>query len=484
MQDVSINGVDDLLAAQGPDFVLDLFEKAKLADVSTPPGFRISDSGVYSIDPSGEKDDIWICSPLYIIASTRSNKNEDWGQLLQFRDKDGNEHSWAMPMAMLAGDGSGYRERLLSMGLQIAPGRKARELLTTYIQTANPDERARCVERVGWYKGVFVLPDETIGNQEDEHVIFQSAIGAKHKITIAGTLDDWRENVGRLCSGNSRLVFATSCAFAGPVLQLVSEGSGGFHFRGLTSTGKTTALLVAGSAWGGGGRKGYVQPWRTTANGLEAVAEIHNDGLLCLDELSQCDPREAGEIAYALANGSGKLRMTRSIGARKKLEWELIFLSSGEISLADHVQTSGKRTRAGQEVRLCDLEADAGAEKGVFENIHSFSSPSEFAQYLGEMSRRYYGAPIRAYLAALVDNLDLAAEAIRNFRGDFLKEQAPADASGEVSRVASRFALVAAAGEFATAVGITGWQEGEATEAATILLDCCVLGEKQPINKP
>ena len=45
-----------------------------------------------------------------------------------------------------------------------------------------------------------------------------------------------------------------------------------------------------------------MQTWRATANGLEAAAELHNHGLLCLDELGQVDPKEAGETAYLLAD--------------------------------------------------------------------------------------------------------------------------------------------------------------------------------------
>src|ERR1019366_3480339 len=120
--------------------------------------------------------------------------------------------------------------------------------------------------------------------------------------------------------------------------------SGGVHFVGATSTGKSTALMVGGSVLGGGGRNGFVQSWRATANGLEAVAELHNDLTLFLDELSQIDPHVAAETAYLLGNGSGKIRMSRSIGARKKLSWTLLFVSAGEITLADHAQSVGKRT--------------------------------------------------------------------------------------------------------------------------------------------
>ena len=176
---------------------------------------------------------------------------------------------------------------------------------------------------------------------------------------------------------------------------------------------------------------------------------------------------EAGEIAYMLGNGEGKMRMTRSIGARKRLEWELLFLSSGEISLADHVQTAGKRTRAGQEVRLCDLVADAGCGMGIFESLHGFSKPSELAEHLTRMSKQVYGAPIRAYLSLLAEHQGEMAEAARRIKEQFIKENVPGGASGEVYRVASRFGVVAAAGE--SAEDVTGWQPGEAYAAAQAL---------------
>ena len=68
--------------------------------------------------------------------------------------------------------------------------------------------------------------------------------------------------------------------------------------------GKPTALYVAGSVYGG---KSYLQRWRATINGLEALAAQHCDSLLTIDELAQVDPKEAGESAYMLANGAGRL---------------------------------------------------------------------------------------------------------------------------------------------------------------------------------
>ena len=121
--------------------------------------------------------------------------------------------------------------------------------------------------------------------------------------------------------------------------------SGGFHWRGDSSCGKTTALRVAASVYGG---PAYLQRWRATDNALEAVAAQHCDGLLILDELAQVDPRTAGECAYMLANETGKSRSTRTGQTRQRLTWRLLFLSAGEIGLAAHMAEGASGLASGK----------------------------------------------------------------------------------------------------------------------------------------
>ncbi|WP_255684087.1 MULTISPECIES: DUF927 domain-containing protein [unclassified Xanthobacter] len=104
----------------------------------------------------------WFCSLLEVSAETRSADGEEWGRLLKITDRDKRVKDWAMPMAMLAGDGTAYRERLLSLGLIMAPGRFARDALHEYISTARPDTKARCVGRVGWHGVAFTLSNQTV----------------------------------------------------------------------------------------------------------------------------------------------------------------------------------------------------------------------------------------------------------------------------------------------------------------------------------
>ena len=53
----------------------------------------------------------------------------------------------------------------------------------------------------------------------------------------------------------------------------------------------------------------------------------------------------------------------------------------------------------------------------------------------------------------------------------FIAKSLPVSASGQAHRAALRFGLAAAAGELATALGITGWPDGTATTAARVCLN-------------
>lgn len=428
-------------------------------------GFRVKDSGVWHHTDDGDPQ--WICSPLDVTALTRNEDGEAWGRLLEFPDEDGRWHRWACPMELLAGDGTEFRRILLSEGLRIAPGGKARNLLAVYVQTKRVKARAVCTDRTGWHGGAYVLADDTIG-ESGERVLLQTA-AEPPKMRQAGSLEDWQRSVAALCRGNSRLTLAVSAAFAAPLIELVGDESGGIHYVGDSSIGKTASLRAAASVYGA---PEYLHRWRATANGLEAVATTHNDALLVLDELSQVDAREAGAVAYMLANGTGKHRARRDGLARPAATWRLLFLSAGEIGLADHMREAGKRVRAGQEVRLADVPADAGCGLGIFEALHEAASGAALADEVKRAASTSYGTPIRTYLEAVSEMpADRLAARVRDLRDEFIAERVPTGADGQAQRVAGRFALIAAGGELATQLGITGWDSVDAIHAAATCYD-------------
>jgi uncharacterized protein (DUF927 family) len=427
--------------------------------------FLLSDKGIYFAEAADEPDTaakpLWICSPLRVRAKTRDASSNAWGRLLEWQDDDKIQHKWAMPAELMAGDGTAVIAELLDKGLVISPSKKARQLLTAYIQTWTINDRTRCVNRLGWHGDVYVLPDMAIG-VGDGQVVFQNSHSIEPTFAVQGTLSEWRETVAALALGNSRMTFAICTAFAGALLEPAREESGGFHFRGNSSTGKTTGCEVAASVWGD--PKKFKRSWRSTTNGLEGLASLHNDSLIVLDELGQIDAREAGEAAYLLANGKGKARANRSGTAREAASWRLLFLSAGEVSLSALMAQAGKKPTAGQEIRLAEIDADAGAAMGAFEELHGLENAGALAVALKRNAGTYYGAVGLEWLRRLVGDREHLGSVIEQGIRRFMDEHTAA--SGQAERVARRFGLVAVAGEMASRYGLTGWPEGEASAAA------------------
>ena len=445
--------------------------KAEAANASEAPKtgrFQLDAKGVWLIET--DRAPRWVCAPVEPVAMVRDPKNAGWGLLVEFFDPDKTLHRVIVPAALFRGDGAEVAGLLLDQGLRIAP--RGRPALVEFLQTASPKDRARVTQRTGWHDtgpegAVFVLPGDAIGPNAGQW-IYESEGGGASTFAMRGNLREWREAVASLCGGNSRLLFAVSVCFASPLLHLIGAESGGFHFRSNSSDGKTTALRVAASVCGGAD---FMQRWRATSNGLEALASAHCDAPLLLDELTQMDPREAGEVAYMLANGSGKSRAGRTGGARDRASWRLLFLSSGEIGLSEHLMEINKTPRAGQELRLAEIPADAGAGLGVFENLHDYASGSEFAKALDRAARRHYGTAFHAFVAELAKHQEAVPELVREAQKKFEAHCLNDAAHGQARRVAGRFALVGAAGELATKWGLTGWQPGEALQAARTCFD-------------
>lgn len=421
--------------------------------------FELCDEGVYR---GADR----ICDWLKVVALTRDSESNDWGRLLEFRDPDGNLKRWAMPTRMLAGESAEVRGELLSMGLGIEPGRQAGQLLYEYLLSTNPGTRARCVSMTGWNGEQFVLPNEVIGATEcADEIVFQSTVRIEDPFAPRGTLADWQESVGKYCVGNSRLLLAASIAFAAPLLPLVDAEGGGVHLQGQSSTGKSTATEVAASISGAG----TLQSWRATDVGLELRGALSNHLLLCLDEIGQVDGRKLGEVAYMLANGHAKSRGTKTVNLRKHVRWLMLFLSNGELSLAQKIEEFGGRVYAGQEVRMVDVPADAGVGLGLFENLHGVVDARSFADQLKAATKLNTGTALRAFLDELSKVVADSAkiESLRSryqaSRSGFAADHCPAGADAQVHRVASRFALIAFAGQLATEFGIVPWPAGEAT---------------------
>lgn len=464
----------DLIASLGKEYYETFFPPRK---EYAPEGFRVDDKGVWVWKQRKDDNGIWqrVCSRIDVAALTRSKESSDWGLLLHIVDLDGKVHEVVLPKDMLSGSGDLYRQMLLNYGAVIASQPQTKEALTEYLMSSNPPDRVLCVTATGWSGENFVLPHKSYG-PTNERVFFQSTNFSKvSPVATSGDKAEWDSHIGIKCLGNSRLMLAICISLAGPFLKHLEEENGGFHFRGESSTGKTKALTVAGSVWGG---NGMIKSWRGTSNGLEGLALQFNDLILILDEMGQVRPADAGDIAYTLGNGQQKVRADRYGKARDTKEWRFFYLSSGEISLAQHMAQDKQQIRAGQEVRLLDIPANAGRGLGIFENIHGAENAANFADQLQEACGQYYGTlgdSLLKFITANNSRIQEAIEQIRATQKEFTSEAISVTSHGQVHRAAAKFGLVAGIGEYCIRNGLLPWGERGAFQAARTCFDAWML---------
>ena len=436
---------------------------ALLRQITWPSSFIAKEDGIYKMKMQDEKPvETWAFSLLFVVAQTCDAIGENWGLLLHIQSPNGRWHEWAMPRSLMSGNGSAYREVLLNLGLRIAPG--ANGELASYLTLARPVPMLQCVTGIGWHDKTYVLPDTSFGEKSGQ-IILQSGT-TETLFRTCGTLAEWQERIGSLCPGNSRLTFAVCAAIAATLLAPLGLEGGGVHYIGDSSIGKSVTLWVAGSVAGGGGINGFLRRWRATDNAIESIATAHNDALLCLDEIGQVSAKVAAEVSYMLANGQGKSRATKEGLVRPTAEWQLIFLSNGELSLEQKLQEDNRRLMAGQAIRVLDIPVDAGCGYGVFEELHGFSSGKALAEHLQEAARHYYGTPLRAFLEAFTRDMPKHRTQAQEMLTSYTQELCRNANDGQTNRAAKRFALFASAGELAASFDVFPWPAGTAFQAA------------------
>lgn len=399
--------------------------------------------------------DEWLCSPLLVDAISSSTNGGYFGRLLRFTDSNGHWHEWAMPMNMLKSSGDDLLGELLSQGVVF--DRKKRSAIMNYIMKVQPEKKITAASKTGWFEDVFVLPNRIIGNG---NVIYQSEYTYESDVESNGTLEDWNQQIGRLCAGNIPLMVSVCAALAGPLFKLVNRKQGsGIHWVGDLSIGKSTALEVAASVWG---PPDFIRSWSTTANGLEGIAATRNDTCLILDEINEASPQEIGKIVYIIVNGSGKQRAGRNGNARKIQRWRLMALSSGERTLENIMNEAGKKTNAGQIVRL--LNVDAIFEHGILSNLHEFNDGQTLADHLKIACQKHYGQLGTAFIDKLISTEVNIIELLNTIAKKLIE---PSSTNLE-KRAASVFAVIALAGELAINFNLTPWAKDQVYEAILI----------------
>jgi hypothetical protein len=399
---------------------------------------------------------------LAVEAHTNNCEGNEAGLYLKFRDQRGRPRSWTMARRLI-GDLNAAVSELAARGYQFVFEQK--KILFKFLAEAGGEVETdyTIAPRTGWVEvdgaQSFVLHSETIGSDSVRYLDVEPP--SNPLLQRGGDLQSWQRTIGAMAIGNSRLIGAIGIALAPALLKPLEMEGGGIHIFGASSTGKTTALAVAISVTG----EQRPATWNSTANGLEAGAEAHSDLLYPIDEIGQALPKAVDEASYNLANGAGRTRMARDLSARKIKRWVTLFLSTGEVAMLPFLKTAGITAKGGQEARMPSVPADAGRNLGLFDTIHSWASPQEFADELKTQGQINRGTALAAFLERLVPVADNPEWVDRQkSRHQAITNQltgSTIDPDGTVGRVARRFALIQLALELAQSWQVTNFPAGQ-----------------------
>lgn len=408
-----------------------------------------------------------------VTALVRDVTTGECGRQIRFLTTDGARAELYVSDAEFHQNQAGLLAELARRGLFISPTAEAKRLLLEHLLRQEPQERLRTAAP-SWVQldaqRAYLLPTGTVGPPNlAGHLAVRSGAAAVAKYALAGGTGEWASRLGVLCRGNSRLLFATSLAFASMLLAHTTQGGFGVHFFGRSGDGKSTTMQLTTSIHGCS-----VNQWLSTANALEGLAAEYNHQVLVLDELGQLDPKSAPGVIYLLANGRGKQRAGRTGAGRIPAVWKVVVVSAGEISFAQHAAQAGQTLKAGQEIRMLDIEAAPQGAHGVFEQLHGFVGGAELSKEIQARVAHVRGWPALEFARFLIERPSVLTEIAARVNGvadRMVARHLHVEASAVIRRGAEQFALAAVAGELAAEAGITGWTPGDATWGATVCFE-------------
>ncbi|BBW44528.1 TPA: DUF927 domain-containing protein [Enterobacter asburiae] len=423
------------------------------------PRIESRKDGVYWITPKVDKEsgeiinnESWLASPMDVIGTGRDDKDQ-YLILRWLAFGAGIPTTAAIPLADI-GEREGWRT-LKAGGVNVTTKSSLRAILADWLQRSGSRELWRVAHATGWQCGAYIMPDGEIIGTPEHPVLFSGRSSAAAGYTVAGTSESWRKSVARLAYGNYAMMTGIAAALAAPLIGLAGADGFGIHFYEQSSAGKTTTANVASSLYGNPDLLRLT--WYGTALGLANEAAAHNDGLMPLDEVGQgADPISVSQSAYALFNGVGKLQGAKEGGNRDLKRWRTVAISTGEMDLETFIATAGRKTKAGQLVRLLNIPLSKAVR------FHDHQNGKQHADALKDAYQHHHGAAGREWIGWLADHQQQAIDTVRDCETRW-RSLIPADYGEQVHRVAARFAILEAAlllGEV-----VTGWDDQTCRDA-------------------
>ncbi|MEK4530538.1 DUF927 domain-containing protein [Solibacillus sp. FSL K6-1554] len=278
-------------------------------------------------------------------------------------------------------------------------------------------------------KPVYALED-TFGNVDNKNFKVHSQL-AKFNLKPNGSLEGWIRGVQKHVVGQIPLEFILGVSFSALVLgyqkvQGKQVHTSISHLVGASTTGKTTASLLAISVFGKPAKEqgSLYQSFNATQNSL--INKLgHNYGVCyVMDEFSMSRIKDTTSMVYTIAEGYDKDRLDENSSLKDAVSWAMSLITNGENSI---LEMSNKNL--GLEVRLQE-----------YKDI-KWTSSSDHAESIHDFIIDHYGHAGIAYAKYVASDWTMIDLATDDWTAYF-KENLPA--SPIKNRLAPKYATILA----------------------------------------
>lgn len=249
----------------------------------------------------------------------------------------------------------------------------------------NELETEKTVSRLGHVKGRFIHP--LIENDAELIIHEEGYKNIVNAFKTKGTLKDYADTVFNEVKNSPMAMMFMYASLGSVLLHDFDVEPFIVDMASKTSTGKTTALKVAGSVWG---TKDLISEWNTTKVNVERKAGIMNSFPLIYDDTRKAPYYQLADIIYQFSGGRSKGRGNiHSIDVEKT--WQNILISTGETSIVEY-----GNEKAGIGARVITLQDEPFTDDISFQNIYDGISSNfghigiAFIDQYQSNKKRYY----------------------------------------------------------------------------------------------
>jgi len=415
---------------------------------------------------------------LKLIAIAEDEATREFMAVIEFSDIDGQVRRLEQPKSSLRKIEQ-LKEALDNAGAYLSTNdRECRDAIRALSNSADTAARWKFAASLGWYDGhrAFVLPDRVIGRPKgDARILPPRCLTNQQRFELGcnGSHRKWKRLVAKPARRSSCMVLGICMALAAPLLDFLDFHSYGILLSAPSKSGKSTALVAAGSVIGIG-REQDLPNFRITDPALGELPATFNDLLMPLNELGLLKGRTTDrhervrDFAYGLAEGRGTTysKLAPRDGENRRAQWRCLTLGTGEETFDQIALAAGEYRAMGAAIRWIDLRATLRGLKDIFDRCPTSVPADDRATWVRRHCQRLrraaadnHGVAFTHFIKRIIKRRGKIATRLQPLIDEFIKNAVDDADEPAIHHLASCFGLIRAAGILGVRFGTLPYSE-------------------------